>query len=193
MLSSRPRRRQRRRHRRRWPPSRGQMSWRWLCWRWGWGWGWEWGWARQRSRRGRGTSCQRGSFAAVKSADCRSRATSSGPCPPCPRRVVRAPRVTRQPSARYPRLIVLLPCARLRCPRRVLGGHIMTCIFHCILGSLSLRLGVPVIILTDSRLTLWAIRTDMTSVSGRRLRRDLPVLLMRSRCNALEESACIDT
>jgi len=48
----------------------------------------------------------------------------------------------------------------------VLGGHIMTCIFDCFLGSLSLRLGGPVIILTDSRLTLWAIRTDTMSVSG---------------------------
>jgi len=67
---------------------------------------------------------------------------------------VRAARVTIQPSAGYPRhivlpasysrLIVLLPSVRLRCPRRVLGGHIMTCIFDCILVSLSLRLGGPV-------------------------------------------------
>jgi len=33
-----------------------------------------------------------------------------------------------------------------------LGGHTMTCIFDCILGSLSPRLGGPVIIRTDSRL-----------------------------------------
>jgi len=56
------------------------------------------------------------------------------------------------------------------------GGHIMTCIFDCIPGSLSLRLGGPVINLTDSRLirarcglfepTYWVYLADVCDGTG---------------------------